>query len=378
MQRQPARILQALTKSEFGGTELMVLQLVQGLDRAHFASEVSFLDGCGPITNRVQETGIPVHDLSGPGGLLGTMRRFLSLLHRSRFHLVHLYGFRMSLLGRIAARFIFPRPVVVHGIRGLHVTEGEGVAGPRTKIALAVERLGAPLVDSYIANSQGAMTFLSTQRVPKEKFIVIPNGLDLRTWSSSLTRPISITPTIICVANFRPRKRHGDLIESIGILLRQGVQVHCQLVGDGDTRHEVEVLVRQRQLTEVVEFTGSRSPREVQVLLSSADIFVLPSLWEGMPGSVMEAMAAGLPVVGTNVAGIQELVVDGSTGYLVPVKDPPILAQQLRQLIENPIQRMQMGNRGRQRIQEKFSLAAMIRQHQDAYIHLLRARTTVF
>src|SRR5262245_30383419 len=99
------RLLQALTKSDMGGTELMILHLVRGLDRSRFAPEISFLDGYGPITNHFQEMGILVHDLSGPGGPVGAMRRLLSLLERSCFDIVHLYGFRMSLVERVAARF---------------------------------------------------------------------------------------------------------------------------------------------------------------------------------------------------------------------------------------------------------------------------------
>src|SRR5262245_58169632 len=192
------RILQALTKSDIGGTELMILRLVRGLDRFRFACEISFLDGYGPITNYFKEARVPVHNLNGSGGFLGTMRRLLVLLHKSHFHLVHLYGFRMSLLGRVAARFVFPRPLVIHGIRGLHVTEGEEINRPRTKVAIAVERLCAPLVDAYIANSQGAAAFLSAQRIPKEKFIVISNGIDLVQWPVSSRQSISQPPTLIC------------------------------------------------------------------------------------------------------------------------------------------------------------------------------------
>jgi len=375
MAHEAIRILHALTKSEVGGTELMVRRLVYGLDRSGFACEISFLDGFGPITRDFQEVQVPVRDLSGPGGFLGTARRCAALLTRGRFHIIHLYGFRMSLVGRIAACFVSSRPIIVHGIRGLHITEGEETNRLPTQFALAIERLATPWIDSYIANSHGAAAFLTTYGIPREKFIVIPNGIELKDWSPP-NRPMSQVPTIICVANFRPRKRQQDLLDSLHLLHQQGVQMRCHLVGDGVTRPAVEAYARHRQLNGIVEFMGSRTPHEVQQLLHAADIFVLPSLWEGMPVSVMEAMAMGLPVIGTNVAGTQELVVDGITGYLVPEKDPPMLAQRLRQLIDNPQRRVQMGHTGRQRIEEHFSLTAMIQQYQDAYTSLLRARTT--
>ena len=374
MAYETIRVLQALTKGEVGGTELMVLRLVCGVDHTRFACEISFLDGYGPMVGRFQAECVPVHDLHGPGGFLGAARRLVTLLKHGRFHIVHLYGFRMSLLGRVTARLVSPRPIIVHGIRGLHITEGEETDRLPTQLALAVERLGAPWVDSYIANSHGAVSFLTTYGIPAEKFTIIPNGIDLEGWSGS-DRPATMhVPTIICVANFRPRKRHQDLLDSLDLLRQQGIQVRCQLVGDGVTRPAIAARVRQQQLNDIVEFMGSRTPHEVRQLLHAADVFVLPSLWEGMPGSVMEAMAAGLPVVGTNVPGTQELVVDGVTGYLVPAKNPRQLATQLRRLLADPSLRTQMGEAGRKRMQEHFSLTAMVRQHEEVYTRFVQER----
>jgi glycosyltransferase involved in cell wall biosynthesis len=374
MAYEAIRVLQALTKSEVGGTELMVLRLVRGVDRTRFACEVSFLDGCGPMASRFQAESVPVHDLHGPGGFLGAARRLAALLKRRHFHIVHLYGFRMSLLGRVTARVVSPRPLIVHGIRGLHITEGEETDRLPTQLALAVERLGAPWIDSYIANSQGAAAFLTTSGIPGKKFTVIPNGIDLEEWSVTNRQATTRVPTIICVANFRPRKRHQDLLESLDLLHQQGMQIHCQLVGDGVTRSAIAERVRQQQLNGIVEFMGSRTPHEVRQLLHAADIFALPSLWEGMPGSVMEAMAAGLPVVGTDVAGTQELVVDGVTGYLVSAKNPQQFATRLQRLLVNPGLRTQMGEAGRKRIQEHFSLTAMVRQHEEVYTRFVQER----
>jgi len=370
----PIRILQALTKGEVGGTELMVLRLVCGVDRTRFACEISFLDGCGPMTSRFQAEGVPVHDLHGPGGFLGAARRLAALLRRGRFHIVHLYGFRMSLVGRVAARFVSPRPIIVHGIRGLHITEGEETGRLSTRLALAVERLGTPWVDSYIANSHGAASFLTTVGIPAGKFTIIPNGIAPEEWSAPDRPATTPVPTIICVANFRPRKRHQDLLDSLDLLRKQGAQVRCQLVGDGVTRPAIAAHARQQRLNGVVEIMGSRTPHEVRQLLHAADIFVLPSLWEGMPGSVMEAMAAGLPVVGTDVPGTRELVVDGITGYLVPAKNPRRLATQLQRLLADPGLRTRMGEAGRRRIHEHFSLTAMVRRHEEVYTRFVQER----
>jgi len=101
MAYETIRVLQALTKGEVGGTELMVLRLVCGVDHTRFACEISFLDGYGPMVGRFQAECVPVHNLHGPGGFLGAARRLATLLKHGRFHIVHLYGFRMSLLGRV-------------------------------------------------------------------------------------------------------------------------------------------------------------------------------------------------------------------------------------------------------------------------------------
>ena len=370
----PIRILHGLTTGGFGGTELMVLSLVELLDRGRFAVEVSLLDGWGPVATRLEAMGIPVHDLRASGGALQTFRRLRRLLAARRYHVLHLYGFRMSLLGRVAARVVRPRPVVIHGIRGLHVTEGEEVSSLWTRIAIAVERAAAPLVDAYVANSHGAVTFLGSRGIPKGKFIVIPNGVAVSRDDGPSSRRDRDIPEIICVANFRPIKRHVDLIDAVALLHGRGVRFRCLLVGDGMSRPRVETLARERHLTGVIEFLGSREPQDVQALLQRADVFVLPSLWEGMPVTVMEAMASGCPVVGTNVPGIRELVVDGVTGYLAPPKSPEALAGRLEQLLEDPVLRTRMGEAGRLRIIKEFSLEQMVRRHEEVYTSLCHGR----
>lgn len=365
---RPIRVLQALTTGEFGGTELMVSRLVTRLARCGVQCEVSVLDGSGPVFERLERSGIRVHRLRSAGAPTA-FRRLLAILREGRFHILHLYGFRMSLLGRVAARFIRQRPVVIHGIRGLHVTEAEDVSGWRTRLAVAIERVAAPLVDLYVANSEGARAFLCGRGLPEEKFVTIPNGVDPDEWWSPARddRRPGARPTVVCVGNFRARKRQRDLIHAMVLLRSRGVRTACALVGDGPLRGELEALVRELELHDVVRFLGRLSPEELPTVLHQADVFVLPSLWEGMPGSVLEAMAAGRPVVGTDVPGIRDVVVDGVTGFLVPPQSPEALASRIERLLADPVLRERMGVMGRERVVAEFSLDRMVARHADVY-----------
>jgi glycosyltransferase involved in cell wall biosynthesis len=364
------RILQALSVAVLGGTELMTLRLIEGLDAGRFRCEVSFLDGFGPATPLFRQAGIPTHALTGPGGYLGALARLVKLLRRGRFDIVHLYGLRMSLLGRLAARFARPRPRVVNGIRGLHVTEGEELFRPRMRLALALEQLAAPLVDLYVANSNGAVAFLASHGIPSSKLAVVPNGIDATQWADDLDRTAAEPPLVVCVANFRARKRQVDLVEATALLRRRGVELCCQLIGEGETLSSVAALAASRGLDGTVKFLGRRQPAEVRATFRDAAIFVLPSLWEGMPASVMEAMAAGLPVVATDVAGTQDLVVDGVTGYLVPERNPAVLADRIEALIKDPARRRQMGEAGQRRIATEFSMDRMVGRYATLYAGL--------
>src|SRR5207244_3377041 len=133
------RILQALSAGGIGGTEMMVQKLVAGLDRASFDVEVSVLDEEGAVSQQLQRSVILVHRITNGRGWLHALRSFRALLAERRYDVVHLYGFRVSLLGRLAAGLVRPRPFVIHGIRGLHVTEGEDPGSIRTRAAVMLE-----------------------------------------------------------------------------------------------------------------------------------------------------------------------------------------------------------------------------------------------
>lgn len=214
------RVLQALTTAEVGGTEIMVWRLVRGLEGSRVVCEVSVLRGDGPLAGRLESRGVRVHRLGAGAGVAGAFSRLVRVLRAGRFHVLHLYGFQMSLLGRLAARLVRPRPAVVHGIRGLHVAEVEDVGSWRGRGAILLERLGSRLVDLYVSNSGSARAFLCSRGLPAEKFVTIPNGVEVDGGPSARSgaRGPGAEGAIVCVANLRPVKRHRDLVDALAVL----------------------------------------------------------------------------------------------------------------------------------------------------------------
>jgi glycosyltransferase involved in cell wall biosynthesis len=149
-----------------------------------------------------------------------------------------------------------------------------------------------------------------------------------------------------------------------------GVDMHCELIGYGPMREQIETLKKALALGERVSVRVGLSHSDVVARLATVDVFVLTSSWEGMPGSVLEAMASGLPVIASNVNGTREVVADGVTGFLVPMNDAEATAEALVKLARDPKLRHRMGALGRARIQEHFSVERMVAKKERFYLEL--------
>jgi glycosyltransferase involved in cell wall biosynthesis len=223
-------------------------------------------------------------------------------------------------------------------------------------------------VDVYDANSRAALDLLAGMGVDAARLVYIPNGLDLSQWPARADgRPGDDVPLIVCAARFVPRKRHGDLIEALAALRRDGHSFRAVLPGQGPTLEDSRALASSLGLDGCVEFPGSIGPDEIRRLLGVAAIACLPSAWEGMPGALMEAMASRVAVVATDVGGTNELVVDGECGLLVPAYDPPALAAVLTRLLDDPDLRSRLGAGGRRRMEDCFSLETMVEAKERLY-----------
>jgi glycosyltransferase involved in cell wall biosynthesis len=368
----PVRVLQVLTCDAPGGTEQMVATVSERVDRSRVVCDVVTLDRPGPIAQRLTDAGVRVASL----GNAGTVRAYLRLaavLHRRRPQVVNAYGFKATMMGRMLTRCIAPDAAFVSGVRGLHFTDVADVDGRKSRLVLAVERAFSGLDDVYDCNSRGALELLARHGIARARLTHIPNGVELPGDAPQPRRP-GDRLVIVCVARLSAIKRHEDLLRAAALLADRVPAFELLLVGGGTEEAALRELASELGVVERVTFAGAVSRDGVRDALSRSDIFCLPSLWEGMPGSVMEAMAEGLPVVGTDVNGIADLVSQGRTGLLVPPCDPEALAGALAQLAGDAELRERFGRAARQRIADEFSVGRMIRAKEDLYRGLAKGR----
>ena len=369
-------MLHVLAEDAVAGTELMVANLILRSDSGVVRNDLATLQGPGPIAERVEEAGPDrAASLGGRGGLPVAAWRLARLLHRRDYDIVNAYGLKASVVTRVLVRLLVRGSVFVCGVRGLHVTDVERLDSPKARIASLIERLLSPLVDTYDANSRAALEQLVRLGIGPDRLVHIPNGLDLSLWKPRVgAGESSGAPLIVCAARFAPVKRHADLIEALAMLEREGRGFRAVLAGEGPELMEMRALAARLGLERVVEFPGRIDGEQMRALLDGATVACLPSAFEGMPGALMEAMASGVPVVATDVAGIDELVVGDESGLLVPPYDPPALAAALGSVLDDGELRRRLGAGARRRMEEYFSLEAMLDAKERLYRGLAAGR----
>ncbi|MBF0624388.1 MAG: TIGR03088 family PEP-CTERM/XrtA system glycosyltransferase [Magnetococcales bacterium] len=368
---------------DVGGLETVLAHLVDRLPQDRYRHTVICLTRCTGFRHRIQRAGVAFHALNKRAGQdWRVWWRLFRLLRRLRPQVVH--GCNIAALEAALPAFLAGVPVRIqaeHG-RDWHDLDGEN----RTYILL--RRLLNPLVSRFVAVSRDLERWL-VQRVaiPAHKVCFIGNGVDLTRFrprpeavDAALPWPGFLPPgafLIITVGRFWPVKDQANLLRAFARLLQNSRpgQPPCRLllVGGGLLEGELTALAGELQVRESVRLAGYQE--DVPGLLARAHLFVLPSLAEGMPLTVLEAMAAGLAVVATRVGGVPDLVVEGETGTLVPPGDPDALAVAMAGYVADPALARRQGARGRQRVEELFSLEEMVAHYDRLYDELVRGET---
>lgn len=354
------RIFQYITPSGIGGAEIHVATLAEKLrERGH---EVLVICPRGrPLLAELEARGLPVRAPRTFGKLDPlTLARLTCWFRRLRPHVIHTHLSTASLLGSAAARLAgLPTVATVHGLNS------------RTCFTRATH---------IIAVSNAVRQHLVGQGLPEDRITVIHNGVDLKLLSrpydrAGLRRAWGLPPSaplLVTVGRLVPEKGHRDLLHAFGRLARhpEWRDLRLLVVGAGVLLPSLEAEAEARGLSDRVIFAGFQ--RDVPPFVQAADIFVLPSLREGLSLSALEAMALAKPVVACRVGGTPEVVVEGETGLLVSPANSEELAQALDRLLRAPDQARAMGEAGARRVRDAFDLEQMVSKIEGIYRRLAR------
>lgn len=235
---------------------------------------------------------------------------------------------------------------------------------------MAAQRLSYHAAHRVVANSTAAAAQLRTEGVSPDRVVVIPNGIDLSLFTQ---RDRQGTHRIVAtVANLRPEKGHDVLLRAAARVLRRIPDARFRIIGDGPTRPALIELASALGISKSIEFLGHRE--DVPALLAQTDVYAFPSRTEAFPNGLIEAMAAGLPVVASAIGGMLELVEDGRNGVLVPPGDDTALANRLEELLTHEAAARQLGDAARTTIESRYSFDRMIASFEQLYISELTRR----
>jgi glycosyltransferase involved in cell wall biosynthesis len=376
--KRKIRLFYLIGTLDMGGAEGQLVELVTRLDRHRFAPVVCCLSSGGAYAEALAAAGIPVEVIGfrgfrifrHPHKVAAQMFRLVRAMRRAQPDVVHGFLFWAYILGAFAA-WMARVPVVLSSRRSL------GHFKANKPHYLALERLTNRMTDLVIANSEAVrQDAIREERLPAERVMVIHNGLDLDRHGAppdeGLRRSLGLErqgPVVGVVANFIHYKGHQFFLDAWAAAVKKFPESVALLVGDGPLRQEFEARVHAMGLGPSVRFLGTH--QDVPALVALMDLVVHPSLEEGFSNAILEAMAAGKPVVATAVGGNPEAVIHGKTGLLVPPGDSQALADAMLWLLAHPREAVRFGEAGRLRVAERFEISAMVRQYEAVYERLV-------
>lgn len=372
--RFPSRVCLLIGQLGLGGAEKQLVLLARGLSARGIRTHLLVLFDKGPREAELRESGVTVVELgfrrpsSGRKPVAANIRAFARLvafLRKERPQVLQAFLMHAYVIAAPAAR-LARVPVLVAGRRSL------GFFKKGQRLMLLLERIATRWTDYVVANAEAvAEDVRQDEGVPAAKLSVIPNGMPPGEFEPAEPAEIPTSlPVVLCVANLAPHKGHQHLLEACAALHRAGKPCTLVLIGDGSERDRLRRTAGRLGID--ARFLGSRT--DVAGFLARADVVALPSLFEGSSNAVMEAMAAGRPVVATAVGGTPELL--EGRGVLVPPRDPAALARALHQVLDDQEAAAALGRRARAWALDNLTADVMVDRYVALYRRLLERRST--
>jgi glycosyltransferase involved in cell wall biosynthesis len=380
------RVCHIVLLADLSGSKRSMLEILKHLDRSECDIYV-MSNGEGELVDmldRLQITSLKV-PLVRQVSPLRDIRAFLSiyrLCRKYRFDVVHTHSSKTGVLGRIAARLAGVK-VVVHHVRGYAFHEFS--SGFVKSVFSLVEAAAGRFCDKVIfVNEQERAYSIEKHILPAQKCATILNGVDFNTfditrrwrWREEIRRQLNIPDdayVVLFAGRLCEQKNPAGLCETIVSYLRQADKsTYFVILGDGPDYESVRRRLLPYAWSDRVLLLGWQD--HVERYMAASDVFLLPSLWEGMPRTILEAMAMGLPVVASDIKGNREAVDDDITGYILPVKSPELFARKLGELSQDRIRRDELGRRGYEKARDCYDSDVNSRMVVGLYRDLLESK----
>jgi len=375
---RPARVVFWAGSFEQAGTQRFLVELLRRLDRAAFRPTVFSVLKEGPLLSEIERLEVPVLEFrTGRSPASAATLRGLTAaaahLWRERVDIVSPMLGITTLFGPLVARAAGV-PVVVNHQRNLSYWIDNRLE------ERAYGFVSRSVVDAVLVNSRAAGDELADRfRVPARKIVDVGVGIDVRRFDGverdrRLAADLGLggAPVVGIVGKLSPVKGHEFFLEAAAAVARERGDVRFLVVGDGTRRAELEGLAAALGLSGRVVFAGARN--DVPAVLRLMDVFTLSSVSEGAPHAVMEAMAAGLPIVATDVGGVMDVVGGPSAAVLVPPRDPSAMARGILRLLQDPSEARAMGAALGRAARERHDVGAVVRRVEDAFLRVLAER----
>ena len=380
------RILLVINGTDFGGTEVALAQVAAELARRSHDVHVLSLKPVGPVGQRLAAAGVAVSSLEmgesvGVGDLVRGSVALARVLRRGRFDVVHSLLPRANVISRIANRF--------SGRRRPHFAGERSTDFKRARVVQVLNRLTAPWSDAVLAVTPAVRDVLvARDGIPPRQIMVLPNGVDLRAIDAAPPTDVRgelrippDAPVLCSIGRLIPDKGHVYLVRAMARLRGAGSAAHLVLVGGGAEETRIRDEAARLGLASRVHCLGFR--HDAVGILKSVDVFVLPSLEEGSPVAVLEAMGCARPVIATQVGGVPALVRPGDTGLLVPPAEHwgphasrtngaeeagvAALASAVASLLDDRPRALALGTNARRFVEQTHSVAQIAARLEDLY-----------
>lgn len=386
--KPPIKVLHIITRMISGGADENTYQTVLGLDEKKYQVEVA----CGPDSElkrfpsleqyRVYKIPSLKREINPIFDIKALIDLYL-LIRREKYQIVHTHTAKAGILGRIAAKCA-KVPVVLHGLHG--VTFHDYMNPIQRWMIIQLERVAGTMTDKFISVGRDIAELYKRHNVGSpDKYALIRSGFDLQKIRriSTLSEAQKIEkakeiridpklPVIISASRLEKRKGQIYLLLALKKLKEKTSNFHCIIFGEGIERMRLEEFTAKNGLSQHVTFAGYH--KDILMYFPLARVFVLTSLWEGLPRVVVEAAAAGLPSIVFQVEGVNEVVQSGETGFIVPKTDVDELSKKIEELALDCDRARSMGGKAKTRIDDTWDVRYTIKEMNQLYDDMSRQK----